>query len=166
MALALNACDKNSSDATVTPDTATAEGEGDSAEGEGHHAGGEAKGEGHHGGEHPEGEKHGHDFAPEMAAFHDAMKPHWHAEVGEARTTATCDAAATLIENAKAVAAGTAPEGATDAEAYTTQAGALVSAAEGLDTSCKGDRADFEDKFKAVHEAFHGLMKIAMPKHD
>ncbi len=150
--LTLTACNKG--EETVSPDASAS---GDEATEADHGKGMEHHGQGmkHEG----EGEAHAHDFAPEVAAFHDVMKPNWHAEPGEARTAATCDAVPEFKAKAQGIGEGSAPEG-VEAGAWTQAAAGLSAAVQSLETSCGGDRSDFDASFKSVHDAFHALIKL------
>jgi hypothetical protein len=112
------------------------------------------------GGEHGE---HG-ALPPELAAFHDALAPRWHAEPGAARVKDTCAAVADFSTRAAAVKAASAPQGA-DAAAWSDAGAALEKAVADLDATCReGDAAGtakFDAAFTAVHDAFHHAMEAA-----
>jgi len=131
----------------AAPDTATPDAP------HGHEHGGE------HGGEHKGEHKHDHDFAGPTDAFHEAMAPLWHAPAGDARTTDTCAAAPDLVASAEAVAASAAPEKVTDEAAWKAAGAELVGKAQALQATCEAS-GDFDGAFTAVHEAFHGLVKL------
>jgi hypothetical protein len=79
--------------------------------------------------------------APSKASidsFHDLLAPLWHAPEGAERTAKTCDAVPELEKRAQDM--GDAP---------------LVEALHALEAECAGDRAAFQPKFSAVHDAFH-----------
>jgi hypothetical protein len=83
--------------------------------------------------------------SPAVHDFHDVLAPLWHSEKGPERVAKTCAQAQTLKDKAAAT---------NDAE--------LVSATAALATECAKDgRPDFEARFAAVHESFHGVAKRA-----
>ena len=83
--------------------------------------------------------------SPAVHAFHEVLAPLWHSDKGPDRVTKTCAQAATLKEKAAATK---------DAE--------LVAATDALATECAKDgRPEFEARFAAVHESFHGVAKRA-----
>ena len=97
-----------------------------------------------------------------MHEFHEVLAPLWHADKSPERTKKTCDAVATFETRAAAVDKDV-PESARAAEpAYHTAAQGLIAAVGELKAQCakpEAERADFEAKFKAVHEAFHKVME-------
>ncbi|NVB39539.1 hypothetical protein G6O69_16980 [Pseudenhygromyxa sp. WMMC2535] len=147
-AMLLAACEKQGETATpedASADAAPAEGEGaETAEAQPPH----------------EGEDHEHDFPASVASFHDVMAPLWHAEPGEERIEGTCGAVPDMLTQAKTISGEAAPEAASSEEAWTTSGSGLISAVEGLQTSCEGDRADFDAAFEGVHDAFHQLIEV------
>jgi hypothetical protein len=105
-----------------------------------------------------EGGEHHPPMSAEMTAFHDVLKPRWHAEPGAQRTKDTCDAVPQFQTDADAVAKSVPPQS-THADAWTASTRALVAAVADLDTACKSnDAAKFDAAFGKVHEAFHSLM--------
>ncbi len=143
--LAVAACGgKKAAPATTTTTTQHAEGQ------EGHEAGA---------GEHA-------NLPAELAKFHDALAPRWHAAKGPQRMKDTCAAVPDFKTDADAVAKATPPTQA-NADTWTTGTRALVASVSELETTCKAnDTAKFEDAFHKVHESFHGLMAQAGGKHD
>jgi hypothetical protein len=143
------------------PSTPPAEHAGEHAHGEhGEHAHGEhgehGKGEhGEHGkGEHPK-------LTGAMHELHEVLAPLWHADKGPERAKKTCEAVATFEKQAAAVDKD-APADAARAGAHHTAAQGLIVAVGELKTECakpEAGRADFEPKFKAMHEAFHKVME-------
>ena len=80
-----------------------------------------------------------------MHDFHEVLAPLWHSDKGPERVAKTCAQAQTLKDKATAT---------NDAE--------LVAATTALDAECKKDgRPDFEARFAAVHESFHGVASRA-----
>jgi hypothetical protein len=85
--------------------------------------------------------------SPAVHAFHEALAPLWHADKGPERVTKTCAQAGALHDKAVATK---------DAE--------LVAATTALVTECeKEGRPEFEARFAAVHESFHGAAKRSKP---
>lgn len=96
---------------------------------------------------------------PELAKFHDAMAPRWHAAKGPERMTATCGAIAELTADADAVAKATPAKG--DASRWTQEAKELTEAIAALKTTCDAkDAAKFETAFANVHQEFHELLEV------
>lgn len=115
-------------------------------------------------GEHGEHHEHG-DLGAPLTAFHDVLAPLWHAAKGDSRTTNTCAAATDLHERALAVDAGGPPANAQQPDAYRERAKKLIASVDDLGTECaKAGRPEFETKFAAVHDAFHGVMEASAPK--
>ncbi|MCA9686934.1 MAG: hypothetical protein KC457_32510 [Myxococcales bacterium] len=114
-----------------------------------------ADGEPHHG-----GEDHEHDFPGGVKTFHDLLSPLWHAEPGDERTANTCNAVADMLTKAQAVAAEAAPEAASSEDDWKARGGELVTAVQGLQAACEGDRAGFDGAFEGVHDAFHALIEV------
>ncbi|MFO0631695.1 MAG: hypothetical protein U0168_02460 [Nannocystaceae bacterium] len=148
LTLGVMACAKKDAAATTTPP-------GDAAATDGAHA-------------HDDGAKHEHEheFTGGVKSFHDTMAPLWHAAKDDARVTNTCAAAADLLAKAGAIETEPMPTAATDAAAWKTRGGELTAAAQGLQTSCNGDRKDFEAAFTKLHEAFHALIELAGETHE
>lgn len=109
---------------------------------------------------------HEHEFEGGVKSFHDVMAPLWHAAKDDARVTNTCAAVADLVAKAGAIEAEPMPAAATDAAAWKTRAADLTAATKGLETTCAGDRKDFDAAFTKAHEAFHGLIELAGEKHE
>jgi hypothetical protein len=109
---------------------------------------------------------HEHHFEAGVKSFHDTMAPLWHAAKDDARVTNTCAAAADLVAKAGAIEAEPTPAAATDAAAWKTRATELTAATKGLETTCAGDRKDFDAAFTKAHEAFHALIELAGEKHE
>jgi hypothetical protein len=109
---------------------------------------------------------HEHHFEAGVKSFHDVMAPLWHAAKDDARVTNTCAAAADLVAKAGAIEAEPAPAAATDAAAWKTRASELTTATKGLESTCAGDRKDFDAAFTTAHEAFHALIELAGEKHE
>jgi hypothetical protein len=81
--------------------------------------------------------------SPAVHDFHEVLAPLWHSDKGPERVAKTCAQAATLKEKATATK---------DAE--------LVAATDALAAECAKDgRPEFEARFAAVHESFHGVAK-------
>ncbi|MFO0613487.1 MAG: hypothetical protein U0414_12900 [Polyangiaceae bacterium] len=113
---------------------------------------------------HGEHEEHG-DLGAPLTAFHDVLAPLWHGAKGDTRTTSTCAAAADLHERALAVDSAGPPANAQSPDLYKERAKKLIVSVDDLGTECgKPARPDFEAKFAAVHEAFHGVMEASAPK--
>jgi len=143
------------------PSTPPAEHAGEHEHGEhakhehGEHGHGEHGEHGEHGkGEHPK-------LAGAMHELHEVLAPLWHAEKSPERARKTCEAVPTFEQQAAAVDKD-APADAARAGAHHAAAQGLVAAVGELKTECakpEAGRADFEAKFKAVHEAFHKVME-------
>jgi hypothetical protein len=111
-------------------------------------------------GEHAADDHHA-NLPPEVNAFHELLRPLWHADKGDPRKTDTCAAVPQLTSSANAIATSVPPQTA-NADAWTTATNALVAAIRELDAVCKaGDLAAFESAFSKVHDAFHALMKAS-----
>ena len=113
----------------------------------------------HEHGEH--GEKHEHGEHPKLTGamheFHEVLAPLWHADKSPERVTKTCEAAPTFEARAAAV-----DKDAPADAGYHAAAQGLIAAVGELKAQCakpEAERADFEAKFKAVHEAFHKVME-------
>lgn len=128
------------------------------AEHAGEHEHGEhAEHGGHEHGEHGEHPK----LAGAMHEFHEVLAPLWHADKSPERAKKTCEAVPTFEQRAAAVDKD-APADAARAGAHHEAAQGLVAAVGELKAECakpEAGRADFEAKFKAVHEAFHKVME-------
>lgn len=99
---------------------------------------------------------------PAVAGFHDVLAPRWHAEHGAQRIADTCAAIPQLKTGAAAIAASTAPAGAS-AEAWADGAKQLAAAVDALAAPCDAkDAAAFEPAFAAVHQRFHHVLEAAM----
>ena len=149
-------------------------GGGDAEGGEGEHheeasAGGEHHGEHHggeHHGEHGEGGGHEHgDMHPALHAFHEVLAPAWHADPGEARVAASCEASAQLVELTpplgEAMAEHVREAGGTDEDA-TAPGANLATATASLGEACGADEVDgtaVEERIAGVHDAFHVIME-------
>lgn len=131
-----------------------------------------AHGHGEHGehGEHKHGEHGEHGDHPKMtaevSAMHDVLAPLWHAEKSPERENKTCEAVPTFEERAGAIDK-TVPESARANEAgYHAAAQGLITSVGALKAECAkpaGGRADFDAKFKDMHEAFHKVMDSSRP---
>lgn len=98
---------------------------------------------------------------PEVAKFHDALAPRWHADKGPQRMKDTCAAIPDFTAGVTAIAKAPAPAGA-DGTAWTNVTGELAAAIGKLDETCKAnDAAGFEVAFQKVHESFHGVLGAA-----
>jgi len=96
---------------------------------------------------------------PEVAKFHDALSPRWHAEKGDKRMQDTCGAVAEFRSDADALAKVQAPG---DATAWTTKTKDLSDAVSALDATCQSkDATAFEIAFQKVHESFHAVMEAS-----
>jgi hypothetical protein len=123
----------------------------------GEHAKHEHGEHGHEHGEHGEHPK----LAGAMHEFHEVLAPLWHAEKSPERAKKTCEAVPTFEQRAAAVDKE-APADAARASAHHAAAQGLIAAVGELKTECakpEAGRADFEAKFKAMHEAFHKVME-------
>ena len=138
------------------PPAGANDGEGDAAETTGEHAG-----EKHANGEkHADGEKHEHNFPPTLDAYHKVLSPIWHAEKGEARNQAACDAIEAFAGAGDGVQNGAVPEkAAADKKAWDDAAMELVSHSVALGALCseKAPAAEIEEALKKIHDAFHVL---------
>jgi hypothetical protein len=114
-----------------------------------------------HGGE----PAHKHEFQAGVKSYHDVLSPLWHAPKDDARVTNTCAAAADLAAKAATIESEPAPAGA-DAAAWKTRAALLSATTKALETSCAGDRKDFDAAFTTAHEAFHKLIELAGEHHE
>jgi hypothetical protein len=114
----------------------------------------------------PAAPAHEHHFEAGVKSYHDTLAPLWHAAKDDARVTNTCAAAADLVAKAGAIEAEPAPAAATDAAAWKTRSADLTAATKGLETTCAGDRKDFDAAFTKAHEAFHALIELAGEKHE
>lgn len=116
----------------------------------------------------PTGEmKHGEDgdhhaaMTPELTAFHDLLRPRWHAQPGPQRMADTCSALPQFQSAADALAKAVPPQTA-NADTWTAGTRGIVAAAGDLDAACKtNDVAPFDAAFGKLHDAFHGLMMAA-----
>ncbi len=127
------------------------------------HAGEHKHGEpGHeHSDKHEPGETQHPKLAGAMHELHEVLAPLWHADKGPERAKKTCEAVPTFEQRAAAVDKD-APADAARAGAHHTAAQGLLAAVGELKTECakpEAGRADFEAKFKAMHEAFHKVME-------
>lgn len=115
-------------------------------------------------GEHKEGSmdgEHKHEFPPNVDAFHDVLKPLWHADAGEKRTADTCAQAKSLSAAAMKIAEGDVPEkAAAHADAWKQASEGLIAAVSDLEMTCGNPErlGMFDDGFKNVHDAFHALI--------
>lgn len=110
---------------------------------------------------------HDHDFPPAMGAFHDVLKPLWHAEQGAQRLTDTCAKISDLRDAAQGIYDAGAPEGA-DAEAWEAAHADLAVSVDKLENTCNdepGALEPFQKSFQRVHDAFHALMATMGMKH-
>jgi hypothetical protein len=113
-----------------------------------------------------QGGDHEANMPPQVAAFHDALAPRWHAPHGPQRMTDTCAAVPSFRGDAEAIAAAQPPAGG-DAAAWSTGGKQLAEAVAALDTTCKAsDAAAFEPAFERVHTAFHHVMAAAGAHHE
>lgn len=130
------------------------------------HSGGERAS--HHGEHHGEGHGHAEWDAPAtIIAFHDALAPAWHAEPDDARREAMCAAVEDLDVRAAAIGEAPAPDRLTGpGEDWITAAVALGTAVNDLRGACEeSPPGDAENRFSAVHDAFHALTE-QLPGHD
>lgn len=123
----------------------------------------------HIGGDHQMGHGHAgemgkHDeetMPPQLARFHDALAPRWHAAPGPQRMADACAAIPEFHHDAEAIA-GAAPPSKGDASAWSRGGKQLTAAVAALDATCKNKDAEaFEPAFQRVHETFHGLLEAA-----
>jgi hypothetical protein len=95
-------------------------------------------------------EHHEMKMAPELAGFHDVLKPRWHAPKGEQRMQDTCAAIPQFQTQAESIAKAK----------PSSQSKELGDAVSALDTACKAnDAAVFELAFAKVHDTFHAMME-------
>jgi len=113
--------------------------------------------EGHHG-QHSEAEHP--PLTPEMEAFHDVLKPLWHAEPGADRQTGTCAKAGELLGLSEKIQ--NAPNPGADQAAWELAVRQLMLSLVKLMDECKTG-GDFEANFRAVHDGFHALLDL-LPK--
>ncbi len=111
-----------------------------------------------------EGEQH-HAFTGAVDEFHEVLAPLWHAEAGPGRVDATCANTNELSRRADAISDADAPAGARDPIAFKSRAATLVAAVSALQVVCDGDRAEFDARFTAVHDAFHDLTEALGEAH-
>jgi hypothetical protein len=106
--------------------------------------------------------------AEPLRAFHEVLAPIWHAEEGPQKITDACDAAERMIARAGDLVGAPPPAGAQgNEEAWRTTTKSLVNAAQGLKTACAADgRPAVPEALRAVHEAYHMLVKIRGPKNE
>lgn len=81
---------------------------------------------------------HSHDFPKEIMAFHHVMAPLWHLELGAERTKLSCEATDKMLALTKDIA----------------NSKELVSAVTEMKKTCD-NKADIEQDFKNIHDAFH-----------
>ncbi len=139
----------------ATPTESTMQSATQSATHSGHQSGMQAGEEGKH------SDDHSHEFPPALNAFHDTLKPLWHAK-GDTRATDACAGVDNLKQKADGVIVAPVPEKASgDTDGWKTAAAGLASSLTNLESQCaKGvQEAGFEDAFKAVHDAFHVLVE-------
>lgn len=148
LTLGVFACSKKDSTEPTTPPTDAAT----PASGDSHEHGGKPA--------------HEHQFEGGVKSFHDVMAPLWHAAKDDARVTNTCAAAADLVAKSGAIEAEPAPAAASDGAAWKARAAELTAATKELETTCAGDRKDFDAAFTKAHEAFHALIELAGEKHE
>lgn len=91
--------------------------------------------------EHKHDHQHGHADARDVAAFHNALAPLWHAPAGKARIDNACAKADTLDQLAKDI--------------KSKQAGALQEVTSLFKDKCKNSPAEAEAVFGKMHDAFH-----------
>ncbi len=140
LGLALAGCSKKDAAPTTSPEPAPAQPAGEPA--------------------------HQHHFEGAVKSYHDVLKPLWHAEAGEQRTSDTCAAAADLVAKAGAIEAEPVPAAAGGKDdAWKAQAAALTAASKELEAVCAGDRAAFDATFGTLHDRFHALIELADQAH-
>jgi hypothetical protein len=101
---------------------------------------------------------------PEVAKFHDALAPRWHAPKGDKRMTDTCGAVPELRSDADALAKAKAPG---DAATWSTRTQDLTDAVSALGATCEShDATAFELAFQKVHESFHAVMETSGGHHE
>lgn len=113
-----------------------------------------------------EGDSHEaeHEALPEsVRGFHDVLAPLWHAEAGPQRTEDTCAAVPSMREKVESVRTTPPPAAAEgDPAGWQSSTDALGQSIEDLATECAAEgRPGFEQKFAAVHDAFHALAERA-----
>lgn len=90
-----------------------------------------------------EGDHH-HDFAPDVAAFHEVLAPLWHAPESAERTKAICAKQGDLTVIAKKI--------------KSQDPANLLKTLSSLSDSCAGKQATVAATFSSVHDAFHLLI--------
>jgi hypothetical protein len=107
------------------------------------------------------GEEMGHEIPPQIAAFHEVLAPHWHADRGPQRMTDTCAAIPQFRSDADAIATAQPPADG-DAAAWSAGGKQLADAVAALEATCNAsDATAFEPAFERVHAAFHHVMEDA-----
>lgn len=114
-----------------------------------------------HGGEHGEMMGMMASLPPSVAAFHEVIRPVWHAEPGAARDANACAQSTTLRLRADAVVAEPVPEAArADAPGWQAATGALQQSSVALVAACEATpRVGVTERLTALHTAFHALME-------
>ncbi|HTJ45021.1 MAG TPA: hypothetical protein VL463_23095 [Kofleriaceae bacterium] len=96
----------------------------------------------------------------EIDTFHETLAPVWHAPEGDQRHKDACAAVPKMKEQAAAIVG----RARADHAGWEGNANALVTAVDKLGESCAGTGDGFDEKFSAVHDAYHALMESAMGK--
>lgn len=97
---------------------------------------------------------------PTIDAYHEKLAALWHAAPGAQRTADTCAAVPGMDEQLAAAETEAAPEG-VDAAAWAQQLGELRTQWGLLAADCVENQAgDFDARFGAAHDAFHGLIAL------
>ena len=84
---------------------------------------------------------HSHDFDEKTMAFHNAMAPLWHMDIGRDRKDRTCSAVSGMIDLATKIA----------------HSKPLVDSLQNLVKDCEKSDEVFQESFKKVHLAFHKI---------
>ncbi|MFO0647910.1 MAG: hypothetical protein U0326_16850 [Polyangiales bacterium] len=114
-----------------------------------------------HGGDHGDMMRMMASLPPSIAAFHEVIRPVWHAEPGAARDANACAQSATLRQRADAIVAAPAPEAArADAPGWQAATSTLQQSSVALVTACEATpRAEVTERLTSLHTAFHALME-------
>ncbi|MBI5517987.1 MAG: hypothetical protein HY909_29715 [Deltaproteobacteria bacterium] len=123
---------------------------------------------GEHGAHGAQGERHEHPaLPPEVAAFHDVLRPLWHDTPGASRDAATCLQAGALLDRANAIADARVPATIRDQEAAWMTASAQLSAnTRALVATCGATpRGNVAGSLETVHTAFHALVERLGDEH-
>jgi hypothetical protein len=110
-------------------------------------------------GEHEHQQEEHPEMTAEMHELHDVLAPLWHSETPD-RQDKTCESAGSMLALAEKVQNAANPGA--DQAAWEGAVQQLMTSIVTLMDQCKAG-GDFEANFKAVHDAFHGLLDL-LPK--